>query len=190
MLFASQGDSHKLIHMKIFNWFKRSEFATVGKEIIWNQIEREVLRVIDFDRTDTTIDSDYKVIAKSNITPYGFLITEWPVIERRVKVPIVHQDDFLLASSIFDDAAFLKEIQGCDILATYYPFDKKANEISVFLHKLHFVITPPETFEEYYQIRNNSLLGCNPEVLFGEFDWMGELKVKINSEPKIEERHI
>lgn len=172
--------------MKFFNWLRRpSEFATVGKDIKWNQIEREVLRIINFDRSDTVIDNNGKVISKSSLRAYGFLTIDWPVIERKVKLPIIHRDDFLLASSIFDNSEFLKEVEGFDILVTYCPIDPKVDENSVFLHKLHFVITPPNTLEKYYEMRNKSFLGCDPEILFGDFAWMGELKVKINSNPDL-----
>lgn len=172
--------------MKLFNFFKPTEFALVGKDIKWKEIEREVCRINDFDRNDTTIDNNGQAIAKSNFRPYGFLVTDWPVIERKVKIPIVHRDDFLLAASIFDNSEFLNQIKGCDILVTYYPLDTKADKRSAFLHKLHFVVTPPNTLEKYYEIRSKSFLGLDPEILFGDFIWIGELNVKINSNPQFE----
>jgi len=111
---------------------------------------------------------------------------DWPVIERQVKIPIIHRDDFLLASSIFDDTEFFKQTQGKDILVIYYPLDPKVDKRFAFLHSLHFVITPSKTLEKYYEFRNKSFLGCDPEILFGEFVWMGELSVKINSNPNLE----
>lgn len=172
--------------MKLFNWFKHSEFAIVGNDIKWNQIEKEVFRIVNFERNDTIVDDNGQVISKSINRPYGFLITDWPVIKRKVKIPIVHRDDFLLASSVFDNSEFLKKVEGCDILVTYYPLDTKVDKNSPFLHKLHFVITPPNTFETYYEVKNKSLLGCDPEILFGDFTWTGELKVKINLTPKFD----
>jgi len=97
-----------------------------------------------------------------------------------------HQDDFLLAASIFDNSEFLDQIQAYDILVTYYPLDTKADKRSAFLHKLHFVVTPPKTLEKYYEFRRKSFLGCDPEILFGDFIWIGELNVKINFNPQFE----
>lgn len=171
--------------MKLFNFFKAPEIATVGRDIKWVEIKKEVLRIIDFDKNGTSVDSTGIVRSRSTLKPYGFLIAEWPIIERKVKIPIVHRDDFLLASSIYDNADLLKQIQGYDILVTYYPPDPKDYPNSAYLHQLHFAITPPTTLEKFYDIKKNTLLGCDPEIIFGDFVWVGELNVKINFEPKL-----
>ncbi|NCT93127.1 MAG: hypothetical protein GXC72_01780 [Chitinophagaceae bacterium] len=167
--------------MSLFNWSKKSEFAIVGKDIKWTDIKNELFRVIDFDKTNTIIDEQGRVIATSKFKPYGFLTVEWPVIERLVKLPIVHKDDFLLAASVFDDPKFSEQLDKLELLVTYSPKDNDRN--TSFLHVLHYVITKSGTFNEYYKIHKATLLGLGPEHIFGSLIWEGELSVKINMTP-------
>jgi hypothetical protein len=168
--------------MNLFNFFKPSEFATVGHSIKWNDIKKEVLRVIEFDTNGTTIDHNNVVHAKSKFKPYGFLISEWPIIERKVKIPIVHRDDFLLASSVFEKNHLKEQFANYDLLVCYNP--SKDSKLAPFLHSLHFVLTSKSTFQEYNEIHKTTLLGCNPELMFGQWVWEGELKVKFNLTPQ------
>jgi len=165
--------------MKIFNWFKASEYAIVGRNIKWKEINNEVLRIIDFDSNETIIDNYGNVIAKSKFKPYGFLIVEWPIIERLVKLPIVHQDDFLLASIIFNDKAFQEQKKIFEFLATYAPKENDRN--APFLHVFHFLKTAPKTLEKYYETKKRFII--NPEIIFGQLKWEGQLQVQINMNP-------
>ena len=172
--------------MRLFNIFKKSEFALVGRDIKWEEINREVFRINEFDRNKTIIDNNGELHPKDNFNPYGFLIVEWPIIERRVKLPITHRDDFLLVSSIYDNPEICKEIEFNDFLVSYLPADKKENEYAAFLHVLHFILTPLGTLEKYYKKKQSTLLGYDPECLFGAFSWEGELRVGINADPRFE----
>ncbi len=123
--------------MKLFNIFRKSEYALVGRDIKWDEINGEVFRINAIDRNGTIIDEGGQVHAKDNFSPYGFLIVEWPIIERRVKLPITHKDDFLLVSNIYDNPEALAAIDGYDFLVCYYPADHMKNEYAAFLHVLH-----------------------------------------------------
>ncbi len=172
--------------MSFLNFFKKSEIALVGHNIKWGAIHKQVLRINEFDRNGTTIDTNRVVHAKSNFKPYGFLIVEWPIIIRKLKVPILHKDDFMLASSIFDNQLFIEKIKDKDLLVTYFPLDKKENKNAIFFHSLHFVITNPKVFEKYYEMRKK-YIGCEPELIFNDFRWEGELKIKEYTNPIFEE---
>jgi len=165
--------------MKLFNWFKASEYAIVGRSIKWENVNNEVLRIIDFDRNETIIDNNGNVKAKSKFKPYGFLTVEWPIIERLVKLPIFHQDDFLLVLSIFNDKTMQEQKMNFEFLVTYAPKENDRN--APFLHVLHFVITSPKTFEKYYETKKRFII--NPEIIFGQLKWEGQLQVQTNMTP-------
>ncbi len=149
--------------MKLFNIFRKSEFALVGRDIKWDEINGEVFRINAFDQNGTIIDEGGQVHAKDNFSPYGFLIVEWPIIERRVNLPITHKDDFLLVSNIYDNPEALMTIKEYDFLVSYCPADQMENEYASFLHVLHYILAPTKTLEKYYEKRRSTLLGCNPE---------------------------
>ena len=81
----------------------KSIVPEIGKEISWADIVNHTFRVLDFDRNGTTIDENNQVKAKSRFQPYGYLLAESPILNNRVRLPIIHRDDFLLAASVFDE---------------------------------------------------------------------------------------
>lgn len=79
---------------------------------------KQVFRVLEFDRAGTTIDDRGNVKAVDSFRPYGYLLVETPILNNRAKLPIIHRDDFLLASSVFDEpvlADFVKEIPSAPV---------------------------------------------------------------------------
>jgi hypothetical protein len=149
----------------------------------WQKIFGEVFRINSFDKNGTIIDRD-GIHPKDNFSPYGYLICESPIIDRKVKIPIVHRDDFLLASSVFDDSKLMEEIESDEILVTYLPAGEKFAEMAPFLHSLHYVITSAFTLEVYYKMKK-SVSDLDARFIFGDFKWDGELRVNINTNPSL-----
>lgn len=158
----------------------------IGKEISWSDIVNHVFRVFGFDRSDTTIDQNNQVKAKGSFKPYGYLLAESPILNQKVRIPIIHRDDFLLAASVFDEAKLAALIEDEELLVTYAPKHLLQKGLSGSLHHvLHYVITPRGTLDSYYS-KNNDMYMAKPapQKLFGPFVYQGEIKVQINSEPK------
>jgi len=170
--------------MKIFKRFKSSSTPEIGREIKWINIVRHVLRVIEFDRSGTSIDSNGNVISQSKFKPYGYLLVESQIFEQRVRIPIVHRDDFLLASSIYDDPNLSDEIKKLELLVTYFPKQQNPNGLAGITHALHYVITSPGTLEKFYEVPSQKSTPV-PENIFGVFVWEGEIKVGVNLKPDI-----
>lgn len=160
----------------------------IGKEISWADIVNHAFRVIEFDRSDTTIDQNNQVKAKSSFKPYGYLLAESPILNQKVRIPIVHRDDFLLAASVFDEpkVAAVVEAEELELLVTYAPKHLLPKGLSGSLHHvLHYVITPRGTLDSYYS-KNNDMYMAKPapQKLFGPFVYQGEIRVQVNSEPE------
>lgn len=156
----------------------------VGRDISWADIVQQVFRVLEFDRTDTTIGANDKVSASSMFTPYGYLLVESPILNQPVKLPIVHRDDFWLAASVFDEPALADLVTTEELLVTYAP--KKvlrgglAGDPS---HMLHYVLTTGGTLDRYYSKDNDAHMSKpNPALIFGEFLYEGEIKVQVKPE--------
>ena len=159
----------------------------IGCDIEWIQIVRHVFRVLTFDRAGSTIGPGNTVKASSLFAPYGYLLVESPILNQPTILPITHRDEFLLASSVFDDPKWLEVIEGEDLLVTYFPKRMKPNGLAAdALLGLHFVITPRGTLEEYYKVGNDMhMANPVPEKLFGSFVWEGEVRVQINAHPEL-----
>ena len=167
--------------MKIFNWFKKSP-PLIGRAIAWKDSIRQVYKVTDFDRAGTIITATGQVKAKSMSKPYGYLLVESPILKSRMRLPIIHHDDFLLASSVFDDQRFSAMIMNQELLVTYVPKDYHPDGLSGINHALHYVITSPGTMEKYYEkMKSNSNIDI--ERIFGHFSWTGEIRVQVNLNP-------
>jgi FlaA1/EpsC-like NDP-sugar epimerase len=93
----------------------------VGREISWVDIVNHVFRVMEFDRSDSTIEQNNQVKAKSSFRPYGYLLVESPIMNQKVKLPIIHRDDFLLAASVFDEPKLADLVVDEELLVTYAP---------------------------------------------------------------------
>ncbi|HOK54936.1 MAG TPA: hypothetical protein PKV43_10760, partial [Armatimonadota bacterium] len=142
----------------------------IGREISWADIVHQVFRAVDFDRSGTRTNSYGQVTALSASMPYGYLLVESPILNQRVRLPIIHQDDFRLASSVFDVpdlAHFVDE----ELLVTYAPEHVLPSGLSgSFFHVLHFVIVPRGTLDLYYSVHNDlHMAHPDPEKLFGPF---------------------
>ena len=159
----------------------------IGRDIEWIQIARHVFRVLKFDRAGSTIGPGNTVNASSALEPYGYLLVESPILNQPAILPITHRDEFLLASSVFDDPQWLGIIEKEDLLVTYFPKRMLPNGLAAdALLGLHFVITPRGTLDEYYEVRNDMhMANPAPEKLFGSFLWEGEVRVQVNPNPKL-----
>lgn len=159
----------------------------IGREISWADIVNHAFRVIEFDRSNTTIDQNNQVKAKSSFKPYGYLIVESPILNQKVRLPIIHRDDFLLAASVFDEPKLADLVIDEELLVTYAPKHLLPEGLSGSPHHvLHYVITPRGTLDSYYSINiDMHMAKPDPQKLFGPFVYQGEIKVQINPELKL-----
>ena len=159
----------------------------IGKEISWADIVNHTFRVFEFDRNGTIVNENNQVKAKSSFQPYGYLMAESPILNNRVKMPIIHRDDFLLAASVFDDPKLSNLVEIEELLVVYAPKHLGPKGISGSPHHvLHYALVPSGTLDSYYSANNDAHFAKpEPQKLFGPFVYDGEIKVQINSEPKI-----
>jgi len=162
----------------------------IGKEISWTDIVQMVFRVLEFDRSDTKMPlngqpSDIK--AGSLNRPYGYLLVEAPTLNQPIHLPIIHRDDFWLATTVFDEPQFSKLVTDEELLVTYAPKHTLHNGFSGSPHHvLHYVITPKGTLDSYYSMNNDiHMAKPEPQKLFGPFVYEGEIRVEVNLEPKL-----
>ncbi|MDQ2974601.1 MAG: hypothetical protein M3R69_04205 [Acidobacteriota bacterium] len=157
----------------------------VGREISWADMVRHVFRVLEFDRTDTTIGPNDKVTASSMFTPYGYLLVQSPILNQPVKLPIIHRDDFWLAASVFDEPKLANLVTTDELLVTYAPKKVLPGGLSGDpSHVLHYVLTPGGTLDRYYAKDNDLHMSKpNPALLFGPFVYDGEIRVQVIPEP-------
>ena len=164
----------------------RNIVPVIGRDISLADIVNQVFRVLEFDRCGTTIDNN-KVNALSPVEPYGYLLVESPILNQKVRLPIIHSNDFILAASVFDLPNPAEHIVDNELLITYAPKHLLAKGLSGSSHHvLHYVIAPRGTLDSYYST-NNSIHMAKPEPqkIFGQFVYEGEIKVKINSNPQL-----
>ena len=159
----------------------------VGRDISWADIVYHAFRVLEFDRMDTTIDENNQVVASSSVRPYGYLLVESPILNYKVKFPIIHRDDFFLAASVFDEPALAGIGETGELLVTYAPERLLPKGLSGSpSHVLHYVIAPRGTLDAYYSINDDMHMAKpDPQKLFGPFVYHGKIGVQINSEPKL-----
>lgn len=138
----------------------------------------QVFRVVDFDRNGTTADEYGKVRARSMFKPYGYLKVESPHFGKILRIPIIHRDDFSLATFFFDDLDLIriKDNQEIELLVTYFPAEADKNGFSISpLHCLHYAVCAHNTINEYYKLSSP-----DPKSIFGEFVFQGQLTIKDN----------
>ncbi len=167
--------------MKIFNWFKKRP-PLIGQAITWKDSIRQVYKVLDFDKFGTVITATGQVKAKSMISPYGYLLVESPTLQSRMRLPIIHQDDFLLASSVFDENGFDEMLNSHELLVAYVPKDYHPDGLAGVDHALHYVIVSLGTIDKYYK-KLESNPNIDIEKIFGHLSWIGEIKVQVNLNP-------
>jgi len=159
----------------------------IGDEISWADIVYQVFRVIAFDRIDTKIDQNNQVKSGSIFKPYGYLVVESPILNQKVRLPIIHHADFLLAASVFDMPNLTALIMDEELLVTYAPKHLLAKGLSGSAHHvLHYIIAPRGTLNSYYSVNNDiHMAKPEPQKLFGPFIYEGEMKVQIKSAPNL-----
>jgi len=146
----------------------------IGQHIRRSDVLRQVLRVLEFDRANTSIGSDGVPKAASGFAPYGYLLVESPILNQPARLPITHRVDFQLASSVFDNP----EWRRCaELLVTYAP---KRSVFRSVLHVLHYVICRRGTLERYYEFDDN-LHMAKPAVekLFGKLRYLNWAPVQL-----------
>ena len=151
-------------------------------------------RVLEFDRNDTVSDLNKgprSVRTRSKTEPYGYLLVSSPTLNQPVRLPIIHNNDFWLASSVFDDPAVLHWVNDpeTELLVTYAPehMSKDGRSASPH-HVLHYAITPRGSLERYYsddKTGDNRMSRPEPDLLFGPFIYEGEIKVRMNPDPQL-----
>jgi len=158
----------------------------IGKEISWADIVNHAFRVLEFDRNNTTVDQNNQVKAKSSVQPYGYLLAESPILNNKAQIPIIHRDDFLLAASVFDEPKLAAMVVDEELLVTYAPKHLLPKGLSSSPHHvLHYAITPRGTLDSYYSKDNDMYMAKpDPQKLFGQFVYRGEIKVHINPKPE------
>ena len=163
----------------------------VGTHCEWIDVVQMVFRVVDFDRNETTIDLDAgaeSVKAKSMTEPYGYLLVESPTLNQPARLPIIHRDDFYLASTIFADPMFNLP-ESSELLVTYAP--KKMNKTGLSTsphHVLHYALVPKGTLERYYsddEIGARRMSSPEPHLIFGSFEYDGMISVVTNNDPQL-----
>lgn len=158
-----------------------SRALEVGRDVNWIDMVRQVFRVLEFDRAGTVVGPGNTVRAQSDSAPYGYLLVESPIYAKVARLPIIHQDDFLLAASVFDELSLLEMVKKEELLVAYVP--EKYNSAGFSLaptHVLHYALVPSGTLGRYYstgadKLRANELLN----QIFGGFVYEGEIRVQI-----------
>ena len=154
----------------------------IGIEISWADIVNQIFRVLEFDRSGTTIEQNDQVKAQSSLNPYGYLIVESPILNQKARLPIIHRDDFLLAASVFDEPKLANLVIDEELLVTYAPkhlLPKEGLSGSPH-HVLHYLLTSRGTLDSYYSVNNDEHMAKpDPKRLFGQFVYEGEIQVQI-----------
>ena len=165
--------------------------AVIGQDIKWTDIVRQVFRVLEFDRSDTTVLADGTVKPTTLTKPYGYLLVESPILNVKARLPITHRDDFTLATTVesvlkeYADPQLAELAAQTELLVTYFPKHKLTMGFAGKTHALHYVIVPRGTLERYYEFNNDEhIANPSPEKLFKKFAWEGKVRVKVNPDPE------
>lgn len=159
----------------------------IGNGITWDSVLSMAFRVTDFDKNDTHITDRGEVKAASPHQPYGYLLVESPMLNQAVALPIVHRDDFMLASSVLDDPDVMEtnESLGRELLVTYQPEETtKDGRSTTSAHCLHYALVPRGILESYYS-DDKRMSRPQPELLFGRFVYSGAISVFMNTAPRV-----
>jgi hypothetical protein len=164
-----------------------SQAPVIGRDIPWTVIIGQVFRVRDFDPSDTTIGADDQVHAESIVRPYGYLLVESPILNQQTLLPICHRDDFLLASTVFDEHRLAHVVDEAELLVTYVPEHTLPDgRAASAWHFLHYVVVPPGTLQRYYEVGGSvHVAKPAPQKLFGPFVYEGKIRVQGNPDPKL-----
>ncbi len=165
--------------MSFLSIFKKSKVQEIGKSISWKDSINVVYKIFEFDRNGTITDPLGNLKTKSIFKPYGYLIVENPKFSEKLRLPIIHKDDYRLAESVFDDPEFLEVVKTHDLLVTYRPMIETPDGLAGIYHSLHFAITPNGTLKNYYKKygQEKNLVIINS--IFIRFSW-DVLQVQMN----------
>lgn len=185
-ILASAQERAKAKYKEVTGIDPKNMVPEIGKEISWADIVNHTFRVFEFNRNGTIVNENNQVKAKSSFQPYGYLLVESPILNNRVKMPIIHRDDFLLVASVFDDPKLSNLVESEELLVVYAPKHLGPKGISASPHHvLHYALVPSGTLDSYYSANNDAHMAKpEPQKLFGPFVYQGEIKVQMNSEPK------
>ena len=165
----------------------RTIVPMVGQQISWLDVVRHVFKVCEFDRAGTAVGPNDRVKARG-LDPYGYLLVESPILNQRAILPIIHRDDFLLATTVFDEPRIAKTLETeSELLVTYAPKRVLAKGLSGSLsHVLHYILVPQGTLDRYYSMDDDRHMASPaPEKLFGQFIYDGEIKMQVIPKPTL-----
>jgi hypothetical protein len=158
----------------------------IGRDLPWGQVVKQVFLVLEFDRGNTTVGEDGRPRAESASDRYGQLLVMSPILSQPARLPIVHRDDFLLATFFFDEPNCEEMLSDGELLVTYAPKRTlPGGKAAGFTHVLHYVYCPSGTLDRYYGFNGDvHMRKPAPEKLFGQLKYEGEVKVEVNSNPQ------
>ncbi len=166
----------------------RSIVPVVGQQLSWADIVRQVFRVCEFDRAGTTVGPNDRVKAAGAMDPYGYLLVESPILNQRASLPIIHRDDFRLATTVYDEPRVVEALATeAELLVTYAPKRVLPKGLSGSAsHVLHYVLVPRGTLDRYYSMDGDRHMASPaPEKLFGEFVYDGDIRVQVSTNPAL-----
>jgi hypothetical protein len=113
------------------------------------------------------------------------LVVASPILNQPARLPIIHRDDFLLATFFFDEPNVEEMLAEGELLVTYAPKRTLPGGKSAgFTHVLHYVFCPPGTLDGYYEFNDDiHMRKPAPEKLFGQLKYEGEVKAEVNLNP-------
>ncbi|MDQ2986188.1 MAG: hypothetical protein M3R13_05635 [Armatimonadota bacterium] len=159
----------------------------IGRDFEWSFVVRQVFSVLEFTRGNTMIGPDGMPKSTGWTDPYGYLLVSSPIFNQPARLPIIHRDDFLLATFVFDEPNCDEILENSELLVTYAPEKTRRDGKAASLkHCLHYVLCPPGTLERYYAFNDDiHMRNPSPEKLFGKLKYDGEVRVETNQAPSI-----
>lgn len=112
----------------------RDESLIIGKDIPWENIEKDDLRVKDF--TPFALVEQGKIKSPSTLLPYASLLVESPILPNEATLPVVHKVDFRNLWEVFKERGVKPEEE---VVVFYAP---SRGILSTLKPKLHIYIYP------------------------------------------------
>jgi hypothetical protein len=117
-----------------------------------------------------------RAVQSNPFKPYGHLIVDFHPFSKKAKLPIIHRDDFFLATTVYDEPRIMERMSEIELLVTYAPFELMRNGMSGSPHHvLHYALAPIGTFERYHALAEEDQ---RPVRLFGGFVYEGDVAVR------------
>lgn len=114
------------------------------------------------------------------------MIANSPILSQSISIPIIHRDDFILATTVFDEPRLVELLEDeAELLVTYAPKRVLPGGLSGSTsHVLHYAIVPIGTLDRYYSFDDDRHMSQpDPEKLFGYFVYEGEIKFQMLAAP-------